>query len=71
MNKIRWFFMSKYKKLLYSIECAESNGQRLHLPNGIILDFTSDEVCTRDLEDCSQCNKTRCTMYQISKKQFS
>ena len=44
MNKIRWFFMSKYKKLLYSIECAESNGQRLHLPNGIILDFTSDEV---------------------------
>ena len=39
MNAIKWFFMSKYKKLLYSIMVAERNDQRLHLPNGIVLDF--------------------------------
>lgn len=42
MNIFRWFFMSKYKKLLYQIECAKANRQRLHLSNGIILDFTND-----------------------------
>lgn len=40
MSNIKWFFLSKYKKLLYQIECAEANGQRLHLENGIVLDFT-------------------------------
>ena len=39
MNLIKWFFTSKYKKLLYQIEVARSNQQRLHLPNGVILDF--------------------------------
>jgi hypothetical protein len=32
--------MSKYKKLLYTIKCAKSNEQRLHLENGIVLDFS-------------------------------
>lgn len=39
MNSIKWFFMSKYKKLLYQIKVCESNEQRLHLSNGVILDF--------------------------------
>lgn len=41
MNKIKWFCMSKYKKLLYQINAAKENEQRLHLENGIILDFTN------------------------------
>lgn len=43
MKLIKWFFRSRYKKLLYQIECAEANGQRLHLSNGIILDFTTEK----------------------------
>ena len=43
MNRLKWFFMSKYKKLLYAIKCAKSNEQRLHLENGIVLDFTEDK----------------------------
>ena len=43
MNRFKWFFMSKYKKLLYAIKCAKSNEQRLHLENGIVLDFTEDK----------------------------
>ena len=34
--------MSKYKKLLYDIEAAQNNKQRLVLKNGIVLDFTVD-----------------------------
>lgn len=41
MNKIKWFFMSKYKKLLYQIEVAKENEQRLYLQNGIVMDFTN------------------------------
>lgn len=44
MNNIKWFFMSKYKKLLYQIKCAETNEQRLHLSNGVILDFSKDDT---------------------------
>lgn len=40
MNRFKWFFMSKYKKLLYAIKCAKINEQRLHLENGIVLDFS-------------------------------
>lgn len=40
MNPIKWFFMSKYKKLLYQIEASRNNEQKLHLPNGIVLDFS-------------------------------
>ena len=39
MNTLRWFFMSKYNKLMYHINVARKNGSRLHLENGIILDF--------------------------------
>ena len=42
MNNFMWFFMSGKKKLLYQIECAKENKQRLYLPNGIVLDFTED-----------------------------
>lgn len=35
--------MSKHKKLLYQIECAKANKQRLHLSNGIVLDFTDKD----------------------------
>ena len=42
MNKIKWLFMSKYKKLLYEIETAKLNKQRLVLKNGTVLDFTID-----------------------------
>ena len=42
MNRLKWFFMSKYKKLLYAIKCAKSNEQRLHLENGIVLDFSKE-----------------------------
>lgn len=43
MNKIKWLFMSKYKKLLYEIETAKANKQRLILKNGMVLDFTIDK----------------------------
>ena len=43
MNRFKWFFMSKYKKLLYLILCAKANEQRLHLENGVTLDFTNDK----------------------------
>ena len=43
MHRLKWFFMSRYKKLLYAIKCAKSNEQRLHLENGIVLDFTEEK----------------------------
>lgn len=49
MNSIKWLFMSKYKKLLYRIECAKSNEQVLHLPNGVVIDFTS----SHEYDSCS------------------
>ena len=42
MNRLKWFFMSGRKKLLYTIKCAKSNEQCLHLENGIVLDFTKN-----------------------------
>lgn len=42
MNKIKWLFMSGREKLLYQIETAKANKQRLHLSNDIILDFTEN-----------------------------
>lgn len=49
LNRIRWFMMSRYKKLLYQIECAKKNKQRLHLKNGIVLDFSNG-----NWNECSQ-----------------
>lgn len=43
MNRLKWFFMSGRKKLLYIILCAKANEQRLHLENGVTLDFTEDK----------------------------
>lgn len=40
MNRLKWFFMSGRKKLLYIILCAKANEQRLYLENGVTLDFT-------------------------------
>lgn len=42
MNKLKYFFMSGRKKLLYQIKCAKSNKQRLQLSNGVVIDFTED-----------------------------
>lgn len=39
MSKIKHFFTSRYKKLLHQIVMAQYNEQRLHLQDGIILDF--------------------------------
>lgn len=42
MNSLKWFFTSGRKKLLYQIEYAKVNKQRLYLSNGVVLDFTED-----------------------------
>lgn len=55
INRLKWVFMSKYKKLLYQIKCAQSNGQRLHLSNGVILDFTSNNSNEHDTKNCKTC----------------
>lgn len=47
MTKLKWFFMSGRKKLLYQIECAKANKQILHLSNGIVLDFTEESEATK------------------------
>ena len=39
MSIIRWIFMSKYQKLMYNMQICRKNKQRLHLSNGLILDF--------------------------------
>ena len=44
MNRTKWFFMSKYKKLLYQIKSAETNKRCLHLSNGVALDFSEDST---------------------------
>lgn len=53
MNRFKWFFMSKYKKLLYAIKCAKNNEQRLHLENGIVLDFTKKSRLKWHIEEIS------------------
>ena len=40
MNFFKWKFLSKYRKLLYTLDVCKSNKQRFHLGNGMILDFT-------------------------------
>ena len=48
MNRLKWFFISGRKKLLYQIECAKANKQRLCLSNGILLDFTEERMTFAD-----------------------
>ena len=43
MNKVKWFFMSKYKRLLHNISVAKENKMQFVLPNGIIIDFREDK----------------------------
>lgn len=38
-GSIKRLFMSRYKKLLFQIQAAINNEQRLRLPNGVWLDF--------------------------------
>lgn len=45
---IRWFFMTKWQKFLYSVPVWHSNEQRFHLGNGYVLNF---ETMTIDVED--------------------
>ena len=47
MNKFKWFFMSKYKKLLYAIDCQYSNKGGLWLytkKHTFRLDFKSMKI---------------------------
>ena len=44
MNIIKWKFMSKYKKLLYTLEICKVNKQTFHIENGIVLDFDKMEI---------------------------
>lgn len=44
MNGIKWFFMSKYNRLIYTIKVCRDNKQRFHLGNGIVLDFTDNTI---------------------------
>lgn len=43
LNKIKWFFTSKYKRLLHNISVAKENKMEFVLPNGIIVDFREDK----------------------------
>ena len=51
MNMLKWFFTSRYKKLLYHIDVARNNQQRLHLPNGVVLDFYPGH----EYDNCKNC----------------
>jgi hypothetical protein len=44
MNKFKWFFMSKYKKLMYKLECAKANKQTFHMNNGIVINFKNNTI---------------------------
>lgn len=44
MNKIKWFFTSKHNKLMYTLEVCKDNQQRLHLENGMVLDFENNTI---------------------------
>ena len=48
MSVWRWWLMTKYQKLMYSIKICHKNKQRLHLNNGLILNF---ENMTIELEE--------------------
>lgn len=61
----KWLFMSKYKKLLHHIEIAKANRQRLHLPNGVVLDFDSAFVIV-DVEKLKKL-KRKMTLFTMAK----
>lgn len=43
MTKLKWLFMSRYKKLLCQIKTAEQSKEELKLENGVMLDFTEKD----------------------------
>lgn len=53
MNCFKWFFMSKYSKLLYQMKTCKGNKQRLHLQNGIVLDFNDNIIMDEDEKECN------------------
>ena len=46
-NMIQWLLLPKFERIMYSIAVCYRNKQRLHLNNGIILDF---ETMTIEIE---------------------
>lgn len=57
MNRIKWFFMSKYKKLVYVINVQMENKHRLHLQDcGIILDFENGLILDAEYEQIGSKN---------------
>ena len=48
VGMIRWRFMTKWQKLMYSIPIFHRNKHRLHLGNGYILNF---ETMTIDIDE--------------------
>jgi hypothetical protein len=44
VNSIKWFFMSKYNKLMHRMNVCKNNKQVLHLCNGIVLDFENNAI---------------------------
>ena len=46
VSRFRWFFMTKWKKLMYAIPIFHRNKHRLHLGNGYILNFESMTIDT-------------------------
>ena len=44
MNKIQWFFMSDYDRLIYTIKMAEKHKLKIDLLNGIVLDFSNNTI---------------------------
>jgi len=44
MSVIKWFFMTKWQKFLYSVPIWHSNKQRFHIGNGYILNFETMKI---------------------------
>lgn len=65
MSKIHWFFMSKYRKLLYQIETASANHQRLCLHNGIVIDFTYEGKVDATNQELARLRKENSHLRQV------
>jgi hypothetical protein len=44
MNKIQWFFMSDYDRLMYTIKLAQKYKLKIDLLNGVVLDFSNNTI---------------------------
>mgnify|MGYP001161895908 CR=1 FL=1 len=44
MELFKYFFKSKYNKLMYCLPIWRNNKQRVHLSCGIILDFENNKI---------------------------